>query len=389
MLPKSTTSRTWRMLLAVFVTLLLMPFGLALASAPAVPSPPTKPRDVTTTYVDDQRVELSWIDTSVNERAFGIRYKVKGGEWTYIKSIPSSSIGQTGKKYTTMHDVPNPGVTYCYQVNAVNLGGVGSSEESCAGDGQRQLVPSYMSPRPGSNLWPRLCEAMDKEAEGSIAVLNPDSGPILGAPADEHYVRAVDLCRSMGHEVIGYISTQRGDRPKNEVIDEIDEYYRKYTVDGIFLDEMATAKVDVKDPADPNDDRDNVAYYTDLYRHVHNKTAGEEIVVGNPGAAAEDDWQIDGQRPVADIVVVIEDTAAKYLAWDPPEWAKKKENSDRLSHMVHTTPASQRSAVCEKSRATNAGFIYVTDDRDEPGDMNRWNELPSYWDQVAPVCKGE
>lgn len=392
MLPKSTTTRTWWMPLAIVVAVLLMPFGFALASSSAPLVPP--PGDVTATYEGNQQVKLSWTDRSVTERVFGIRYKVKGEEWTPLKSVPSNTRTDAGKTYTTTHDVPSPGVTYCYQVTAASLEGVGISKESCAGDGQRQLVPSYMSPRPGSNLWPRLCQAMDREDEGSIAVLNIDSGPIVGAPADEHYAIAVELCRDMGHEVIGYISTQRGDRSKDVVMDEIDEYYSKYTVDGIFFDEMATKKVDLNDPATPDDDRDNVAYYKDLYNHVHSKGPGA-IVVGNPGAAADDDWQLS--TPVADIVVVIEDTAAKYLVWDPPEWAKKKENSDRLSHMVHKTPASQRAAVCKKSQTTNAGFIYVTDDfvevedptDDDEEDPNQWNELPTYWDQVAPVCKGE
>ena len=121
-------------------------------------------------------------------------------------------------------------------------------------------------------------------------------------------------------------------------------------------------------------------YYSRIRSHVKQKSAGLGVVVGNPGAAASTNWQIDS-TPVADIIVVFEGSRSAHAGWTPPSWVISSPYQ-KLAQLVYGVTAADRIAVCNKTRSTNAGFVYVTND----GLPNPWDQLPGYGGVGALKC---
>src|SRR4051794_21626876 len=100
-----------------------------------------------------------------------------------------------------------------------------------AAAGAHQLVPAYFYPAgsSASNPWHVMCRTMNSAGGGSIAILNPASGP--GADRNPPYVEALTYCHDRGQKVIGYVSTDYGTRPLSAALRDIDNYYSWYGVD--------------------------------------------------------------------------------------------------------------------------------------------------------------
>src|SRR5690242_1806579 len=98
---------------------------------------------------------------------------------------------------------------------------------------QRLAVPAYFR---GADQWRALDDAAPTVG---LAVLNPASGP--GDRPDPDYAPLLGRDRSRGVALLGYVSTRYASRPRAEVEGEIERYFGWYGVDGIFLDEAATA----------------------------------------------------------------------------------------------------------------------------------------------------
>ena len=173
--------------------------------------------------------------------------------------------------------------------------------------------------------------------------MNPNSGP--GSSANHDYLQVIDYCHAVGHRVIGYVHTSYGTRPLATVKAEVDAYYGFYpTIDGIFVDEMSN---------EPS----TVAYYESVYAHAHTR-AGTQDVVGNPGAAAVTEWQL--QTPVVDELVVFEGTASSYLSWTPPQWVFGYVASMIANLIFAASDEDTVRRVRSHSREVNAGYLYVT-----------------------------
>ncbi len=234
-------------------------------------------------------------------------------------------------------------------------------------DPQRALVPAYFYPDHWTvgNPWQSMCDGL-RPFPGSIAVMNPDSGPSNAANPD--YQIVLSYCQAAGQRVIGYVHTSYGRRSQRAVKRDIDAYYRYYPrIDGIFLDEMSN---------DPTME----AYYRSLHRHVKSKSPEGNLLVGNPGAAAQTSWQLD--VPVADAVVVFEGSASSFSRWTPPTWVLTQPPS-KIVQLVHSAADEATMATsCETTGATNNGFAYVTDDVLS----NPWDTLPSFWQSEPQHC---
>ncbi|RAM37768.1 spherulation-specific family 4 protein [Arthrobacter globiformis] len=245
-------------------------------------------------------------------------------------------------------------------------GNISSAEESAAVN-QRQLVPGYFYPAWSSSLnyWVQVL-AMKK---GSIAIMNPGSGP--GTSGNPDYARAISECHARHHKVIGYVSTRYGERPLAAVKTDVASYRSWYpALDGIFFDEM------------PNDPAmaaagglTALAYYKQLYAAVRNTDDDRRgIVAGNPGNAAATAWQVDA--PVADVLVIFEGSAATYETWRQPPWVAKHP-AHRFGHLVYGCDAAATAHVVSLARSRNAGWVYVTDQSESDGVL--WTRLPVPW----------
>ncbi|WP_053004958.1 spherulation-specific family 4 protein [Kocuria sp. SM24M-10] len=248
--------------------------------------------------------------------------------------------------------------------------GVGIPAQAAVDD-QHQLVPAYFYPSNSSSLWPMMCSRMNATGGGSIAIMNPASGP--GTQVDSRYTSAVSDCRAKGQKVIGYVHTSYGSRSLSTVKAEIDRYFSFYAVDGVFIDEMSNSTTNSQNGQDLRE------YYRQVYAHIKSKTGGTELVIGNPGAAASSNWQLS--TPVADVVVVFEGTWRTYQSWTPRSWVLQQP-SEKIGNLVYATPADRRARACALSKDRNAGNFYVTNDIAP----NPWDTLPSYWSRVAPTC---
>jgi Spherulation-specific family 4 len=230
---------------------------------------------------------------------------------------------------------------------------------------QKCLWPGYVYPSIWDDTtawlsWGRLAQP-GQSREGSVAVMNPSSGPGTAVVSD--YTGAVNHGRNCGHRVIGYTHTSYAARAIADVEAEIDDYYAWYDVDGIFVDEMSNASTDS-------------AYYHSLWTYIGAKP-GKHLTVGNPGAAAATDWQVKaGSTQACDIVCMFEDTAANYLAWSPPSWTSGYP-ADTFAHLVHTCASANLAAVIARSQG-KAGYRYVTDQ----ALPNPWGTL-AYWPAQA------
>lgn len=229
------------------------------------------------------------------------------------------------------------------------------------GPAGRILVPAYFAP---GAQWTRMCATLPS---GSIAIMNPASGP--GTTASAAYAAAVDDCRAKGVTVIGYVYTSYGSRSASAVRADVDAYFSRHAVGGIFFDE-ASNNVPTQ------------SYYAGLYQYVHSKSTGPLTVVTNPGLAASSPWQLEAGT--ADIVNVFEGSPSSFNSWNPPSWVAQQPAA-RLSTIVYSaaTQTTMQSA-CARSKALNLGWSYVTPD----GLPNPFDTLPAepYWSAEFAAC---
>jgi len=239
-----------------------------------------------------------------------------------------------------------------------------------------ELVPSYFYPSGSPNPWSVMCSSMSTAGSGSIAILNPASGP--GRSADLNYSAALTTCHLDGQRVIGYVATKYTRKSIASVEQAIDTYYSFYPrLDGIFFDNMSISPA--ANASCKGCTMTVSSYYSALYAYVHAKGTNT-TVVGNPGTPAATPWQLS--TPVADAVVTFEGSAASYKKYVPPAWIHT-ESADRIANIIYAAPASALLSNCSTAAADNAGLLYVTDAKLRP---NPYAALPSYWTAETSSC---
>ena len=228
---------------------------------------------------------------------------------------------------------------------------------------QRTLWPGYAPPNwwagfPNS-AWDLFAEyaQQGQDGAGSVAVMNPASGP--GTAANSDWTAVSNKARNCGHRVLGYVDTAYGTRALGDVTTDIDRYYAWYGVSGVFLDQMYNGT-----------DSTKRSYYATVYAAAKAK-ASSVLVVGNPGAADATDWQLKPATKSADLLCVFEGTQATYTSWTPPAWVNSYPAS-AFAHLVHACAVADLPAVIAHSRATRAGYRYATPD-----------VLPNPWDTLG------
>jgi hypothetical protein len=202
---------------------------------------------------------------------------------------------------------------------------------------------------------------------GSIAVMNPNSGP--GSGTDSAYSTAVNDCRARGVGVIGYVYTSYGNRSASAVRADVDAYFARYAVNGIFFDEASI------DPL-------TQSYYASLYQYVHAKSAGALTVVTNPGTAASTSWQLDG--PTADVVNIFEGSPSQFASWAPPAWVALQAAGRFAAIVYGSATQTGMQSICTRAKSLNLGWSYVTPDVLP----NPFDTLPAdpYWSAELTAC---
>jgi hypothetical protein len=291
---------------------------------------------------------------------------------------------------------------------AVALAGVVTPSVAHASWGvnnQHQLKPLYVYPDwwNAGNAWSFVCANSNTSGIGSTVIANPNNGPSTSRNTD--YAQAIEICHDGGHNVIGYVDTSYGAVPLATVKANIDAWYGQYNgsntgvydlstngmdtqIDGIFLDQIGNF------PADIVTGGDNIsvgAYYREIFEYIKSVAPDDyNDVVGNPGAAAYTDWQLDdtGLNPtqVADELVVFEGTPTMLSGYTAPSWVSNYPASD-IAMLVYDVPSTSISSVCTTLKNAGAGLVDVTD-ATISSSATPWNFLQSstYWSSFRSSC---
>lgn len=233
---------------------------------------------------------------------------------------------------------------------------------------QRVGVPAYFYPA-GANLasWDRLRSG----APGIGTVIVTGLGLDRTVP-DPNYQWQIERTRAAGIEVLGYLGTDRGDKPAAAAMREIDRAYGWYGADGIFFDEAVRYPVTCE----------QVGYYRQLGRHAEAGKAGATTVLNHgqilPECYAE----------VTDVMMNAETSAAAYrTTWHPWGW-EEAYPPKKFWHLVHTAgTVAEMQQVVALSRAWRAGTVFVTSaGAGSPG--GPYGSLPDagYWKAVLAAA---
>jgi hypothetical protein len=170
-------------------------------------------------------------------------------------------------------------------------------------------IPSYFDPCYNASdppEGPMSCDWDQIIADGpaiSHVIINPDSGPTK--KCQEDYLNLTQRLHAAPFDdlqILGYVHTSYGKRNISTVEAEIDVYYSCYSMDGIFLDEVA-------------DTCSEIPYYAQLYAFIKAKRGAATVVI-NPGTNSEACY-----LNVSDIMITFEDNYATYnKSYKPTDW---------------------------------------------------------------------
>lgn len=231
------------------------------------------------------------------------------------------------------------------------------------------LIPLYIYPshyHPETYVWPQVAAAQQQVAV--TAIINPNNGP-GGAPPNADYVYGLDSLRSAGVTLLGYVSTQYGERDVSAIQTEIDLYAAHYPVQGIFLDEAASGAA-------------YLDYYHTLSAYIKAKPTLKQVVL-NQGTTPDPGYLT---RSIADTLVIFENYASVWETYQPPFYGDYP--PERFAALIHSLPdASTMQQFLEQAARHNIGYIYITDDTPDGADRDPWNQLPSYWDREVDTIR--
>jgi hypothetical protein len=223
------------------------------------------------------------------------------------------------------------------------------------------FIPAFF---PVGSEWTK---AIESKPRPSIMILDITSTGAGSAP-EPGFRAVVKQAQAAGTKVLGYVSTDYGQRPAAEVETDVQHYRSWYGVTDTFLDLAASGA-------------GQFGYYQALTR---------DIRAADPGATV---WLNTGDYPdqrymsVADVVMVFEGPYASYRDLQVPSWAFHYPAA-RFAHTIYATPASDLASAVALSGSRNAGYLYVTD----RSGANPYNGLPGYWSRentaITSGCTG-
>jgi hypothetical protein len=193
--------------------------------------------------------------------------------------------------------------------------------------------------------------------------LNINSGP--GTAPDPHFQALVRQAQAAGIAVLGYSSTNYGQRPIGSVETEVRQYRAWYRVNGMFLDVIQGTPGEMP-------------YYRALASYVR-ATVPDAVIWLNPGTYPD-----PGYMAVGNVVMVFEGSYAQYLSDQVPGWISRYQPG-QFAHVIYATPEPDLARAISLSRARRAGFLYVTD---LPGSPDPYDALPGYWAREAAAIGG-
>jgi Spherulation-specific family 4 len=225
---------------------------------------------------------------------------------------------------------------------------------------QRTFVPSYPW---SASFWTR---AIDAVPAPGVMILNV-TGVGAGTAPVPHFQSLVRKAQAAGISVLGYSSTEYGQRPAAAVETDVRRYRAWYKVNGMFLDLTGNT-------------RGELPYYRKLGAYIRAVDPASVIWL-NVGA-----YPAPGYMSVGNVVVAFEGSYASYRGLQVPAWAARYKPA-RFADVIYATPGSDLAGAVRLSRLRRTGHVYVTN---LPGSPDPYSALPSYWTRevaaVAAAC---
>jgi hypothetical protein len=216
---------------------------------------------------------------------------------------------------------------------------------------QAPFVPAYFW---SGKIWRRAIASKPAPHDMILDV----TGTGAGSAPEQHFQTLVRRARARGISVLGYSSTEYGQRRAAAVEADIRHYRSWYHVDGMFLDLVAgTAR--------------RLPYYRRLARYIRRDPA-ESALWLNPGA-----FPTRGYLSAGDVVMVFEGSFASYRHFRVPGWARHYQAA-RFAHVIYATRGAQLSRAIRLTRGKRSGRVFITSRSGAPG-TNPYGGLPWYW----------
>jgi hypothetical protein len=210
----------------------------------------------------------------------------------------------------------------------------------------RLVVPAYFHPAVHPDQWQWLAEHAPRVR---LVILNVHNGPGHGQEAP--FREATDRLRGAGVPVIGYVDTNYGRRPANQIMTEVGHYLDWYGVSGVCLDRAATAGT-------------SLAYYGALSARV--RMAGAGFVFFNHGT-----YPAEGYAQHADLLGTFEGPWHAYRRLEVPPWTTQWPGQ-KFYHVVYSVPAERFGEAAELAVRRRVESVYIT----ERGGSNPYDRLP-------------
>lgn len=227
----------------------------------------------------------------------------------------------------------------------------------------RLLVPAYFYPGgTGRQEWNRLIASAGQAS--IVAIANPASGP--GERADPNYRDVIERAVSAGIQVIGYVDTDYGRRPRAQVEAEVQRWVSLYPkIQGIFFDQQPS-------------DGEKVPYYRAL-RNVVKARIPQGLIVTNPGTVCVEEYL---SHDATDVVCLFENREG-FTQFKRPAWASRYSRS-RFAILAYRVPEPERMKEYLRRAARHGiGYVYITDD----DGANPWDRLPTYWHEELEALR--
>lgn len=217
------------------------------------------------------------------------------------------------------------------------------------------LIPLYSYPTSWFGQISKFEQIKNKNIE-TYAIINPKNGP--SNKIIEEYVDGIDLLKSYGIHVIGYVHTSYGKRDKFQVMEDIYKwsiFYKKNGVEGTFFDETSDKLKDLD-------------YYKELVDYA--KSFDFNFNILNPGYTTDKEYINEG---FASVVVTYENS---YKAWENSLFMESNKKSDKtsLSILLHDLKEEDFGIAIHKLKNSQFSYIYLTED----GKENPWDTFSEY-----------
>jgi len=217
------------------------------------------------------------------------------------------------------------------------------------------IVPAYWQP---DSQWQRIIA--DAPTVGMI-IFNPASGP--GTATDPAYPPVIAQAQAAGIRVLGYVSTNYGQRAEADITADVNGYYSLYSPSGIYFAEGPTeSDCDTLQP---------------LYQRLASLVQSHDqkfVAIGTRYCPTFITF--------SDLMVEFAETYAMYQGYTSPSWMPGG-SPQRFCHFVSEVPPDAAADVLSRALRLGAGWVYTTDGTAP----NPWGALPSYYDQEVAALK--